>query len=99
MTTYNVSDMRVIFPSGKVAEKNPDRFATIYGKFHDENGNPLSIPSKEVTLSMAESVDFSIDIEKGILTLPSGHRGRPVSKSVSQDDINSRLAALRKPTK
>lgn len=96
MARYNVTQMRVIFPSGKVAEKNPDRLCTVYGVFHDDNGNKLSITSKEVTNADAMHSDTVIDVENGILVLPSGERGRKQTPSVSQSDINSKLSQLRK---
>lgn len=99
MTTYFIQAMRVVFPSEKTAEKNPDRFATVYGKFFDGENHPLSIGSKVITNEQASHKDFSINVEKGILTLESGKRGRPVSESVSQDDINARLTAIRKGSK
>lgn len=105
-TTYLVNNIRVIFPSGKVAEKNPDRFATVYGEFHSVSedakgkrsaGEKLSIASKVITNDMAQSPEFTLDMDNGYLTLPSGERGRPKSSGATADDIAARLAALRNP--
>lgn len=96
MATYNITDMRLVFPKGKVAENNPDRWATVYGEFHDETGDPLSFTSKEITLDMAKSPEFIVNVDEGILVLPSGKRGRTAYESETQDDIAAALAALRK---
>lgn len=91
--TYKVTSMRVTFPQGKVAEKNPDRFATIHGTFHDTKGNKLSIVSKNVTLEEAKNAATVIDPAKGILTLPAGERGR---KPVAGATVDAVAAALNK---
>lgn len=95
MTTYKVTNLRVVKPSGKTAENNPDRFLTIFGVFHDADGKEMSIKAKAVSIDEARSSEFSIDLEKGILTLPSGKRGRVASASLSAEDIASELAFLR----
>lgn len=96
MTTYNIKDMRAIFTLGKMAEKHPDRLLTVYGTFFNENGTQLSITTKPVTFDEAKSPDFNIDLDAGTLTISSGERGRKKVASVSQDEINNKLNALRK---
>lgn len=98
-TTYHVGKMRAIVPSAKVAERNPELFVTIKGEFRTEDGNSLTITSKAITNDMAKSPEFRLDIPKGILTVPSGQRGRPESESASQADIENRLKAIRTATK
>ena len=98
---YRITNMRAVFPEGKVAEKNPDRFVTVYGEFHPvgANGKPgdaLSITSKAIDVETASNPLFAIDVDAGTLTLPEGRRGRTASESVSQDTLAERLAALRK---
>jgi hypothetical protein len=95
MPTYNIAKMRVVRPSAKMAEKHPDRFATIFGVFSNEQKQPLSITSKIITLDEAKSTATVINLKKGILTLPDGKRGRTQSASLSQDDIVAQLKQLR----
>lgn len=95
MATYKITGIRVVTPSAKMLDKHPERFATIFGVFHNEKNVPLTITSKVITREDALSSEFSIDIAKGILTLPEGQRGRKESPSLSQDDINKQLDALR----
>lgn len=96
MSEYRIANMRVIYPSGKVAERNPDRFAMVYGNFADAKGNKLTIASKEITNDDAMDATTVIDTVKGVLILPSGTRGRKAIASATQDDITARLANLRK---
>lgn len=98
LTTYSVEKMRVVLTSGKTAERNPDRFATVYGTFYDAKGNKLSVSQKVITREDAINTDTVIDIENGILTLPSGERGRKASVSITQDDVDSLLDSLRTET-
>lgn len=95
MTTYTILNMRAVKPSGKVAENNPDRFLTVYGVFHDEDGNKLSVTSKTVSIDEATNPDFDIDLVAGTLTIPSGERGRKAFVSLTQDDIAAELLSLR----
>jgi hypothetical protein len=95
MPTYTIAKMRVVKPSAKMAEKHPDRFATIFGVFHNEQGQPLSITSKVLTFDEVKHPDTAIDLAKGTLTLPEGKRGRTEMQGLSQDDIAAELAALR----
>jgi hypothetical protein len=95
--TYTVEDMRVILPKGKVADNNPDRFCTVHGTFYNEKNEALSFSSKEVTRDMALDPVTVIDIENGILTLPSGERGRKPSASISADEVSNLLDTLRNP--
>lgn len=95
MATYHIAKMRVVRPSEKMAAKHPDRFATVFGIFANEQGQRLSITSKVITIDEAKDSDTTIDIVNGILTLPDGKRGRTASESISQDDIEAELAALR----
>lgn len=94
--TYHVANMRFVVPSDKVAEKNPDRFGTVYGEFSNADGEAMSITSKVITNDLATNPLTAIDVKRGILTLPEGRRGRTASKGLSQDDLSARLAALRK---
>lgn len=93
--TYRVEKMRFIVSAGKVAERNPDRLGTIAGVFFNDKGEKLSFSSKEITREIASNSETVIDIEKGILTLPAGERGRKPSASASQDEINSLLDSVR----
>lgn len=93
--TYHVANMRVVAPSKAVAEKNPDRLWTVKGEF-SEDGNALSITSKNITLAMAQSADFAIDLAKGTLTISEGRRGRRESAGLNETEIAASLAALRK---
>jgi hypothetical protein len=94
--TYKVANMRVTFPKGKVAEKNPDRFATVHGTFADAKGNRLSIVSKNVSKEEAKNAATVIDPAKGILTLPAGERGRKPVAGENADTVAAALASLRK---
>lgn len=96
MTTYTVGNIRVLFPSDKVAEKRPDLFAVVTGEFRDAKGNLLSITRKEVTIEMAKSPEFALDTETGTFSIPSGKRGRKPSAGASQTEIAKRIAALKK---
>ena len=95
--TYKVAGMRVTFPTGKVAAKHPERFATIHGIFSDNKGNRLSIVSKNVTMEEGADPATVIDPVKGLLTLPAGERGRKPAVGASPDAVNAALAKLRKP--
>lgn len=87
--------MRAIKPSPKMAEKHPDRFLTVFGEFFTDKGAQMTITQKEVTKAEAIHPDTVIDIINGILTLPDSQRGRKAFESVSQEDIDAELAALR----
>lgn len=93
--TYRIAEMRVNYPKGKVAEKNPTRFATVKGIFSDAKGNKLSFTSKNVTLDEAKDKATVIDPAKGILTLPAGEKGRKKEAGESAESVAARLAALR----
>ena len=99
--TYSITNMRVVPTTGKVLEKNPDRLLTIYGEFHavDANGKvakePLSITQKVIDRETALNPLTVVDRENGMLTLPSGERGRKASEGVAQDDIDALLASVR----
>lgn len=95
MTTYIVENMRVLAPSAKTRESNPELAFTVKGTFYDENGEKLSFSSKPVDIVDVKSEGFHIDIEKGILTLNGGQRGRKPSPSLSSDDLASLLTAIR----
>ena len=92
---YTIGSMRVVRPSDKMREKHPDRFATVFGTFHNDQGQTLSITSKVITFEDAKHPDFALDIAKGILTLADAQRGRKEQQGLSQSDIESELAALR----
>lgn len=99
--SYLVESMRVTFPTGKVAEKNPERVMTVTGKvWHAvENGkptgDPLTITVKNIDRDDVQHPDFAIDPEAGTLTLPAGERGRKPSAGQSTDAILARIAAIR----
>lgn len=95
MTTYKITDMRVVSPTAKVAERNPDRVLTVYGKFHTDKGVLLSFTSKAVNRDDALHPEFAIDLAKGILTLHEGERGRKETPSISQDAVNDLLASIK----
>jgi hypothetical protein len=94
--TYKITNMRVTFPSGKVAAKHPERFATIHGTFADLKGNKLSIVSKNITLDEAKNAVTVIDPIKGLLTLPAGERGRKPAKGETAESVSAALNKLRK---
>jgi len=97
MGTYRIDNMRFVQPSGKTAERNPDRFGTVYGEFHSEDGKTqLSITSKTISKDEAKNPATVIDLTNGILTLEDGRRGRTASKGLSQTDIEAQLKLLRK---
>lgn len=93
--------MRFVPTTGKVAQKNPDRLGTVYGEFHsvDAKGNPskdaLSITQKVIDRDTAANPLTVIDVENGLLTLPSGERGRKAVAGIDQDAIASLLAEAR----
>jgi hypothetical protein len=95
MATYNIAKMRVVRPSAKMAAKHPDRFATVFGIFANEQGQRLSITSKVITIDEAMDSETVIDIVNGYLTLPDGKRGRTAAEGLSQDDIEAELNSLR----
>lgn len=104
LTTYFVEGMRVILPSDKVRERNPERVFTIVGKFHEvttnddgstTTGDPLSIPSKNVDKSDALAEGFALDPVAQTLTIPSGQKGRQKAPGLSADAIAKALAALK----
>lgn len=94
--TYKVTNPRVTFPTGKVAAKNPDRFATIHGTFYDAKGNRLSITSKNVTIDEAKNPATVIDPIKGVITLPAGERGRKPVAGATTEAIAEALSKVRK---
>lgn len=96
MATYKVTGMRVTFPTGKIAQKHPERFATIHGTFADVKGNKLSITSKNVTVEEAKNSATVIDPAKGLLILPAGERGRKPVAGQTAESVAEALAALRK---
>lgn len=107
LVTYAIDKMRVTRPSGKTAERNPDRLYTITGTFYstetDAKGkvtrkDKLTIPGKNVTREMALSDGFAIDLAKGFLTMPEGERGRRAFESLTAEAIALELAALKNPT-
>ena len=95
MATYIVRKMRVVRPTAKMAMKHPDRFATVFGIFANEQGQPLSITSKNISFDEARDIDTVIDVQKGILTLPDGKRGRTAAIGLTQDDIMAELEMIR----
>lgn len=95
MATYKIAKMRVVRPSEKMTEKHPDRFATVFGIFSNEQGQRLSITSKVLTFDEIKSDAFAIDLGKGILTLPDGKRGRTQTVGLTQDEILAELKALK----
>lgn len=100
ISTYKVAKARIIFPEGKVAERNPDRFCTVLGEFADAKGNALTIAQKVVTIDTAQHPDFRLvgpDAKGNVtLTLPSGKRGRKAKAGADAQTVAERLAALRK---
>ena len=101
LTTYMVERMRVTRPTGKTAERHPDRMFAVSGTFfateNDAKGNlvrkdKLSIAVKYIDRADAEGL--VIDTKNGILTLTAGDRGRKAAESISQDEINAVLAEL-----
>lgn len=96
MGVYRIDNMRVLLPSAKIAEKNPDRVFSITGTaFYDESGAELSIKSKEVTTDMVNSEGFNLDLKNGILTISDGRRGRRPSVGASEADIEAAILAAK----
>jgi hypothetical protein len=95
-TTYRINKMRVVRPSEKISEKHPERVFTVFGQFFKEGEKaPLSITSKNIDRDDISSPDFLIDVANGYLTLTEGQKGRRKSESISQEDIEAELKALR----
>jgi len=95
--SYIITNMRLVAPSKKVAEKNPERFATVHGTFHDAESNKLSITSKNIDREDALSDDFAVSVENGTLTMPEGRRGRKAAESLTDSAIADALELLRNP--
>jgi hypothetical protein len=95
MKTYQVSAMRVIHPSAKVALKNPERWVTVKGVFHAEDGTKLSITSINIDKADALAPEFDINLVAGTLTLPAGERGRKPAAALAEATILDELNALR----
>lgn len=104
LTTYLVEKMRVTIPSGKTAERNPERAFAVSGIFYsteEKNGklvrkDKMSFASKYVDVEDVNVDGFQLDVEKGILTVPAGEKGRKAAEGITQDAIAARLAELRK---
>lgn len=94
---YTIANMRFVRPSRKVAEKNPDRWGTVYGTFYDAEGNKLSIGSKNIDREDALHPEFDISVAGGLLVMPEGKRGRRAVASLTDEDIAAQLEALRNP--
>jgi hypothetical protein len=94
MTTYTVTDMRVVPVIGKMKDKYPDRVFTVHGNFH-KDGNLLSFNSKVLTADDISHPDFTIDLDEGTLTLNEGQRGRKKNESLTQEQILAELNAIR----
>jgi len=106
LVTYLVERMRVTRPTGKTAERNPERLYTVSGVFYstetDADGkvvrkDKLSIPSKNIDKSDALADGFALDLSAGTLTLPEGKRGRTAAQGLDADSIAAELEALRNP--
>ncbi len=107
LVTYIVKAMRVVKPTGKVAEKHPERVYTVYGTFYraitDDKGklipgDKMSIVSKNLDKSDILADGFDLNLKAGTVTLPEGKRGRKASAGLTADDIANDLAALRSNT-
>ncbi len=100
-TTYHVENPRFVPTTGKIAEKNPERIGTVYGTFFhvDEKGQPtgeaLTITQKVLDRETMLNPVFDIDLDNGVLTLPSGERGRKASVGIDQDAVMDLLANIR----
>lgn len=96
VVTYRISEMRVVRVSGKVSQNNPDRIFTVYGKFFKGNDkNALSITSKNIMKEDISDPDFKLDPINGILVLNEKDKGRKKSISLSVDEIEETLKAIR----
>lgn len=97
--TYTVRNARVTFPEGKVAERHPDRWATVHGDFYDAKGNALSIVSKSISVDTASDPAFSLDgpDDSGTLsfTVRTGRRGRKPMAGATSDAIAAALAKVK----
>lgn len=105
--TYFVENMRVTKPGAKTQERNPERVYTVTGTFYATvegkdgkltRGDKMTVPSKNIDNTDVLSDVFAIDLKNGILTLPTGKRGKPASEALSEDAILAEIAALRNPT-
>jgi hypothetical protein len=105
LVTYLVEKMRATSPTGKTAERNPDRWKTVTGTFYstkvDEKGklvrkDKMSYPVKYVTKEDALTEGFVLDTKNGILTMPAGEKGRKATEGEDQATIDADLEALRK---
>jgi hypothetical protein len=99
--------MRVVKPSALVASRNPDRFATVKGTFFSTTRNPkgeliagekLTIAQKEITFEMVRGEGLDIDLPNGVLSLPSGEKGRKESVGITADDLAAELESIRNST-
>lgn len=90
--TYKVKGMRVLQPSAAVKERNPDLLFTVVGKFETLDGKALTIPQKQITRDMREGT--KVDLASETLTIPAKKRGRPVSESASQDEVDALLSSI-----
>lgn len=96
MTTYTIAKIRVVTPTETMREKHPDRAFTVFGQFFNEKGDKLSITNKVITTEDILHPEFNIDVAKGLLTIHSGERGRKAAASITQNDVNDILTAIRK---
>lgn len=94
--TYTVKGMRVLLPTEKTREKNPDLLFTVVGKFFAEDGSALTVPQKAITNDIAADPEFAIDIANETLTVPAGQRGAPKRAGADQSAIDALLAEARK---
>ncbi len=96
--TYVVKGMRVLIPTDKTRAKNPNLAFTVNGKFFSEDGKtPFSFTTYAITNAMLPNV--SIDLGKGTLTLPAGHRGAPNRESATQAAIDALINAAKSASK
>jgi len=90
-STFVVEGMRVLAPAP--GREDEIAFVVKGTLFSRENGEPLSIKSRAVTIEEILA-GGTIDLANGTLTVPAGKRGRKVSPGLDADAIAARLAEL-----
>ncbi len=96
--TYVVKGMRVLFPTDKTRAKNPNLAFTVNGKFFTEDGKtPFSFTTKAILVTQLG--DVSVNLDKGTLTIPAGHRGAPNRETATQAQIDALINSAKSASK
>lgn len=86
MAKYRIDEMRAL-------PGNPENgiAVVIKGKaFYDENGKPLKIKSRAITVEQFPYCKFNL--AKGTLEMPDAKRGRPVKQGMTQAELDALFA-------